>query len=369
LGFARELGKQNYDVTVIAASPNRKRGVEQRTVDHVTLVEMPDLFPGAGYDLWDTLNRMVWLRKRPFDIIHTFETRPVNIFPAIRTQKRTSAVLFTDWCDWFGRGGSVEQRKNPLLRNLLRPVETYFEEHYRIRADGATVINHVLKQKAVALGVNPEHILLLPNGANVTGIKPQDKAAARTRLGLPVDAPVFAYTGAVFADDARLMADAFKQIHISHPKARLLLIGYNNIALEQWLPDEARHAVIRTGPVSFHDLSGCIAAADIGWLPLRDNGANQGRFPMKLFDFMAASRPVVATDVADTGKLVQDKRAGLVSSDNPAAFAQATLNLIADKDGQQEMGQNGRFAVENEFAWPIVANQLDSFYQTILNKR
>lgn len=367
LYFAKELAKYNYDVTLVAVSPNHKNGVREQKLGNITLVEMPDLFPSSGYDLWDTLNRTVWLRKRQFDIVHAFETRPVNIIPALFTQKGNSPLLFTDWCDWFGRGGSVEQRKNPILRNLLRPVETYFEENFRAKADGTTVINHVLEQKAVALGIPAGKILHLPNGANVTEIKPQDKTTARNRLGLPNNAPILAYTGAIFLEDAQLMADAFKKVYLAHPQAKLLIIGYNNIEIEQLIP-EATQNIIRTGPVSFNDLTDYIAAADIGWLPLKNNGANQGRFPMKLFDFMAAGRPVVATDVADIGSLVRDKHVGLVSSDNPDAFTQATLRLIEDKDMQFEMGQNGRFVAENEFAWPVVTSQLEAFYQKILNE-
>ena len=202
LGFAKELAKYNYDVTLVAVSPNHKNGIRKQTVSNITLVEMPDLLPSTGYDLWDTLNRTVWLRKQQFDIVHAFETRPVNILPALLTQQKSiPSLLFTDWCDWFGRGGSVEQRRNPFLRKLLRPVETYFEENFRTSAVGTTVINHVLEQKALALGIPAEKILHLPNGANITEIKPQDKITVRNHLGLPNNVPILAYTGAIFLED------------------------------------------------------------------------------------------------------------------------------------------------------------------------
>jgi glycosyltransferase involved in cell wall biosynthesis len=367
LGFAQELAKQHYNSTVIAVSPNHKRGIREQKIGDVTLIETPDLYPRSGYDLWDILNRIVCLRKKRFDIIHAFETRPVNIFPALFSQKKDSSILVTDWCDWFGRGGSVEQRKNPVLRHFLRPIETYFEEGFRNKTDGTTVINTVLKRKAIALGIPPEKILHLPNGANVTEIKPQDKSSIRNHLGLPLDVPILAYTGAIFRGDAQLMANAFEKIYLAYPQAKLLLIGYNNVEIETWLP-EAKDGIIRTGQIPFNKLTDYIAAADIGWLPLMNTGANQGRFPMKLFDFMTAARPVVVTDVGDVGEFVQSKQVGLVASDETSAFVQATLKLIQNQELQLEMGGNGRFVAENELAWPIVTKKLDTFYQSILHK-
>ena len=111
------------------------------------------------------MKRIAWLGREDFDLVHAFEGRPVVLFPALFEKKR-GAKLIMDWCDWFGRGGSVEERPQPLVRWLLRPIETHFEEAYRHRADGTTVINAFLKEKAIGLGVDPATILLIQNGSD-----------------------------------------------------------------------------------------------------------------------------------------------------------------------------------------------------------
>lgn len=356
-----------YDVTYLAISRSRKTGFVERPYKGFTLVETPNLLP-VGYDPWDVLNRIRWLNGRTFDLIQTFESRPVVIFPALSLKRNLKVPLVMDWCDWFGRGGSVEERPNPLVRALMRPVETYFEETYRTRADGTTVINHVLRQKAIDLGVPAESILYLPNGANVTDFQPQNLRQVREKLGLPVDALILAYPGVIFQRDALLMAAAFEQIYQVCPTVRLLLIGYMNVEVERYLPTAAE-AVIRTGPLSdFSKVVDYIAASSIGWLTLKNSGANQGRFPLKAFDFMAAGRPLVSTNVADLGQMVREKQIGLVSADDPVELAQTTLKLMNDLALQEEMGRRGRQVVETEFAGPVVATKLDNYYQHILNK-
>ena len=370
LGLGQGLVARGHSVTLLAISPAARRGFHVRAEKGITVVETPDLLPGSlrsGWDLWDVVNRITWLRSRTFDLVHAFEGRPVALLPALYMQKARGLPLVMDWCDWFGRGGSVEERPNPIVRAALRPIETFFEESFRNMADGSTVINTVLRQKATELGVQPSRILLLPNGANVTEIDPGDRIDARRRLGLPLDAPLIAYTGAIFQRDALLMAKAFDQIHGKRPDSRLLLVGYCNVALERLV--RTPEAVIRTGPVSYQGLVENLVAADLGWLPLRNSGANRGRFPLKLSDFMAAGRPIVATDVGDLGALLRQEPIGRLAPDEPGALAEAVLSLLADEQEREQLGRNARQVAESKLAWSLMAERLEQFYLQIVGLR
>jgi glycosyltransferase involved in cell wall biosynthesis len=367
LGFAGELNRRNYEVIMVVAGRQRRWHSVEQTVNGVRLVEAPDLAPGTGYDLWAVAHRLLWLRKRPFDLIHAFETRPVNILPALYARNRYRIPLITDWCDWFGRGGSVEQRPGRIVRTVLRPIETFFEERYRVGAAGTTVINSVLYGKALALGVPPERLLLLPNGANVMEIRPAHRQTVRARLGLPQEAPILGYTGALFAEDACLMAAAFDLVQAQQPAARLLLIGYTNLPVESLVATPTH--VLRTGPVSSAELADYAAACDVGWLPLADNRANQGRFPMKVHDFMAAARPLIVSDVGDLGDFVRKWRIGAVAPATPGALAEAVLDALARPDELDRTGTRARQVAEEQFAWPQVAARLDCFYQEIIKRK
>ena len=360
LGFARELVRRHgYDVTLLAVAAARRRGFAERQVDGVQVVESPDLLPQSGYDLWDALQRVAWVRQRPFDLIHAFENRPVNILPALAARRQQQIPLFSDWCDWFGRGGSVEQRPNPLLRAALRPVETYLEEHFRPGMTGTTVINTILQQKALALGVPADRLLLLPNGADTEAIRPQARQTVRARLGLPEEALLLGYTGAMFQEDAALMAAAFEAIHGRFPQTRLLLIGYGTVAVEEMV--QARTAVLRTGPVSHQQLADYVAACDVGWLPLADNAANRGRFPMKVNDFLAAGRPLLVSDVGDLGDFVRQRQVGWAAQAEPAAMSDLVCRHLAASD-LDETGRRARHVAETELAWPVVTAKLAQFY-------
>jgi glycosyltransferase involved in cell wall biosynthesis len=225
------------------------------------------------------------------------------------------------------------------------------------------VICTLLEEKALRLGLQPQQVLLLPNGADIDIIHPQDRTEARRRLGLPQNIPLIAYTGAVFQRDADLMAATFQLILASRPDARLLLIGYTraNLNIEP-------NYVIKTGTLSRLQLADYLAACDLGWLPLQDSGANRGRFPMKFHDFIAAGRSIVATDVGDVGKAIKEASVGCVVPPDPIMLAQAVLHLLENSIARQQMEKHARFIAETKYAWPNLTAKLVDFYSQILNQ-
>jgi glycosyltransferase involved in cell wall biosynthesis len=368
LELARGLARRGHTLTVLSTSRERTFRLTTRPDNQsgVTLIETPDLTRGplrSGWDPYNVLARVAWQRNQHFDLVHAFESRPTAIYPALTWQRR-GAKLVMDWCDWFGRGGSVEERPNPIIRTILRPVETYFEEHFRTRATGTTVINSVLRQRAIDLGVPPYTILHLPNGSDVDRLRPVPRDEARCRLGWPLDVPIIGYIGAIFWRDAHLMAQAFNLIRQREPRARLLLAGYFNIEIEKLVT--APEDVVRSGHIDYDQISLYLSACDVCWLPLCNSGANRGRFPLKLNDYMAVGRAVVTTAVGDVTELIERGQFGTACGDEPAELAEHVLALLHDRDRCELMGRYGRERAVKEFHWDQIAERLARFYQQVL---
>ncbi|MGD8807785.1 MAG: glycosyltransferase family 4 protein [Chloroflexota bacterium] len=367
-GLGQELAARGHQITLLGAGPVGQKGVELKRSDNFIQVTVPSLFSateGSGYDPGDTLRRVYWLWSNPerHDLVHAFESRPSCLLPAWLSRHR-GAFFVSDWCDWFGRGGSVEQRPKGVVRALLRPVETALEEGSRPRAHGVTVINQTLHQRAHDLGVDDNHILLLPNGAYIDDFQPIDRTDVRRRLGLQPDVPIIAYTGALFDSGADLMAAAFERIKRELPEAQLLLIGYTNLDLKPKVRDP--ESVITTGQVSFQTLVEYVSASTIGWVPLADNAANAGRFPMKVNDFMASGRAVVVTDVGDLGDVVRQHGIGLVARADPDSVAEQAIRLLKDEALRRPIEENARHVAETVFAWPKIVDRLEEFYFRLL---
>ncbi len=365
--FSRQLAARGNQVTLVATSPQNKLHFSVSQESGFELVQSPDLLSGmlrSGYDPWNTLRRMAWLRNRKYDIVHAIEARPTVLYPARLAARLSGAPLIFDWADWFGHGGSVEERRNPILRNFLRPLETYFEEHYRPLAAGNTVINSILYQRAVALGIDPSKILLLPNGSDTQRIRPLPQAEARVQSKLPLEAKIIGYMGTIFKRDAEFLAEAFDQLQALVPQTRLLVIGRCPIDLRKLVnhPD----LIQQIGIVTDRELVTLLACCDLFWLPLTDTAANRGRTPLKYSDYLAAGRPIVATAVGEISQIFKQGEVGLLTPPDPESFARTTAELLHDPDRMLAMGIAARTMAESDYTWDHLASGLFNFYTQTL---
>jgi len=362
--FAKHLSLLGNQVSLISTSPSSHLTLTERKTDGISLIEAPDFFSGklrSGWDPWATIRRIMWVNKKKFDIIHSFESRPVVIYPALKA-KEYGAILIMDWCDFFGKGGSVEVRTNVLIKTFLRPFETYYENHFRKFANGTTVVNSFLKQKSESLGVNPNTIKIVYNGCD-TKIKLLDKKTARDLLGFSLDVPLIGFSGGLHEGDARFMARAINNLQ-NHLNSKIILAGKFNRCIEKYIGNP--NAVIRTGSIANDKLFLILSACDVCWLPLQDNDTNRGRLPMKLNNYMSVGRPTISTNVGDLEKLIKENKLGIVTPCNPDLFAEETINLLLDPQKLEYFGNSARHAAETVFNWETTTSDLYSFYKIFL---
>lgn len=361
--LAKSLSDFGHDLTLFASDLSSKK-FQEKSDGNISVVTFPSLVHGSlqsGWDVYETIKRIQWLRGKKFDIVHAFEARPNVIYPALYAKKR-GAALFTDWADWFGKGGSVEERPNRILKTLLRPVETYYEEHFRKLARGNTVICSTLYKKAKKLGIDKDNILLLRNGLNNSALNPIDKEIARNSLNLPRDNFFIGYVGSSFPRDVKLMQESFACVKVKIPQTKLLHIGRSNYSVE------SDASVINTGNVDAQRLNQYLNACDLFWLPLTDSNANRGRFPIKLSDYLSVGRPIIATAVGDIKEFIEENKIGLTADDNPQAIAEAVVMLYENRAMAETHSQNAlRMANTYAYSWQKSAKDLESFYVRLIS--
>lgn len=90
--------------------------------------------------------------------------------------------------------------------------------------------------------------------------------------------------------------------------------------------------------------------------------------PNKMFEYMSAGIPVIASDFPLWREIIQGNACGLlVDPLNPAAIAQAIDYLVSNPAEAQRMGANGRKAVNEHYNWAIEEKKLFNFYEFMLN--
>jgi glycosyltransferase involved in cell wall biosynthesis len=88
--------------------------------------------------------------------------------------------------------------------------------------------------------------------------------------------------------------------------------------------------------------------------------------PIKLFEYMSAGVPVIASDFPLWREIIDDANCGLcVDPSDPAAIVQAIDYLRSHPELARQMGRNGRRAIETRYRWDCEADKLAALYREI----
>jgi glycosyltransferase involved in cell wall biosynthesis len=95
-----------------------------------------------------------------------------------------------------------------------------------------------------------------------------------------------------------------------------------------------------------------------------------GCSPIKLYEGLAAGRPVIASDMPGVGNVVDDAGGGVIVPPGDAgAVAEAVASLTADRDAADAMGSRAREAAVREHSWHARARATDAFLLDLLSAR
>lgn len=361
--FARCLVKQGHEVTLLSISPRNRMSFSERLVDGVRVIETPDCFWGSarsGWDPWDALRRVLFVRGQRWDLVHAFDSRPAVVVPALALRNAGVPVVM-DWADWWGRGGTLEVRQaGNRWRRLIRPIETFFEEAYRTTVDATTVVSRALRNRAMTLGVRPDTIAQIPGGCDIEGLLPRSKTECREALGIPQSTPLIGYLGILSLPDALLFFETCRSIGQIRPDCRFVMIGNHRSRVPRI------DGLIETGFVAHTLMATWLGACDILMLPLKNTIASRARWPSKFNDYLAAGRPVISTAVSDVVDFFTTHDIGRCAVDEPLALATAAVEMLGDPAALQRNGDNARLLAESELAWPVLTNRLEAHYARLL---
>ena len=107
--------------------------------------------------------------------------------------------------------------------------------------------------------------------------------------------------------------------------------------------------------------------SSVGLVTLQHTKSYQDSLPVKMFEYMSAGLPIVASNFDYWKELLSKYNCAIfVDPNNPSEIAEAITYLLNDRNLAKKMGLNGRFAVQEKFNWTDEYNKLEIFYKNIL---
>ncbi len=249
------------------------------------------------------------------------------------------------------------------------PVKTRFRRAMYRRAARVVVVSERLASLVAArTGLSADRIAVVPNGVDPGKFAPIDAADARRRLGLPA-APWIVYVGNLVPwQGLETALRAMPLILEQNPEARFAIVGDGMLrgSLEEIVRNlRVDHAIVMTGAVGHECVPVYLSAATVCVAPFtRGRNEGIGLSPLKIFEYMACARPVVASAISGVTALFERSGGGVVvPPDNPEAFAQAVSRMLSHPDQARRMGERGRRFAIAECTWAKTAERVEHVLQ------
>jgi len=253
-----------------------------------------------------------------------------------------------------------EAYRGLVLKRLTRTLERRILRG----ADRVFIVSAGLRRFARALGVRDERVEVLPNGVDLERFHPgRDGSSVRRALGWD-ESFVVGFAGTLKAwHGTEILVDAFARLHAARPRARLLLVGHGPMrkSLEKRLARAGLSGVAHfTGEVTHEAVADHLAAADVLVAPYTPSE----RFyfsPLKLYEYMALGKPVVASDIGQLAEVLDPGANALLVPPGDVEALEAALERL-ERDpalAHRLAGEAARTARENH-SWARNAHRIMS---------
>ena len=228
-----------------------------------------------------------------------------------------------------------------LYRALDRITAKLYRESSKVVA-----VTESFRKELVARGVPDEKIAVVLNGVDTDFFRPDIEPSAEITSDERFrDRFIVSYIGThgmahaleTFLEAARLLKDE-KRIHLLTVGGGAHLDDLRQQAREMDLDN-----ITLLGPRPWSEMPAFLRASDVSIVHLSDSPLFRTVIPSKMFEVMAAGRPIIMGVKGEAASILNEAQAGLaIQPESPEEMRDAILALYTDPSKCRQLGDNGR---------------------------
>jgi glycosyltransferase involved in cell wall biosynthesis len=364
-GFVRALAELGHDVTVVATSAGGKTAGAKTVPVPVAPWNRALARPIAGINAAFGRTR----REHP-DLVRILHDRTSRRVLDRCARSLHPEVIYERSSLWGTAGAAVAARHRvPLVlevnapladeqerfRGLSFPALARFTERRVWRsASLVVVVSEILGRHLESAGVPPHRILVAPNGVDPGIFHPAaDGKQVRARLGIGGKFVIGATGTFKPWHGMDLLVEAFRHICSQGVPAHLLLVGdgpgRDRLAREV-RRSELEHLVSFTGNVAHEEIPAYLAAMDVA-VAASPRLDEQYFSPLKLFEYMATARAIVASRSGQAPQVLTDGVSALLFEPGDTIGLGRSIRRLYDDPALAERLRQGAAAASRAYTW------------------
>jgi glycosyltransferase involved in cell wall biosynthesis len=258
----------------------------------------------------------------------------------------------------------IKRTRSQIFVGIAKRIEQFVFN----KADAIIVVSQFLKEHITGMGIENSRIHVIPNGVDTKTFNPQVPLQTGLKETInPNHKTVIGFTGSfVKWHNFAFLLETFSEILKEYgERVILLLVGDGPMRNEIEASLEAlnlHNHVYLTGSVGHSSIPAYLQLMDICIIP----HSNEFRSPIKLFEYMAMGKAVVACDAPPIKAVIEDGKNGLLFQANvKASLKEAVFLLLNDASKRNEIGRNAFHAAIEKYLWKNNANKIIDIYAAI----
>lgn len=264
----------------------------------------------------------------------------------------------------------IQKGKPDFLYRLIAKCNASIKVYSMKKADLVLPTTRWFEEELVKKGIPASKLMPFPNGVDIASFSNQNGGNIREKYALS-DSKLITYIGTLGKTrDLGTLIQAFSKVKKGKGNVKLLMVGEgsdeeNLKSLAQELGMEGD--VIFAGQVPQAEVPNFIATSDIGVSPVPPLSFYKMSSPIKLFEYMAMAKPVVASEeIPEHKEVLEQSGGGILVPFTPEGFAHAIIQLLDNPQKAVEMGQSGRVWVVKNRSYETLARRLEEKYVELL---
>lgn len=250
-----------------------------------------------------------------------------------------------------------------LLGKILNSHRQWlaYEKKYANLADGLIVVAPEMQERLRKRGVENENTIIVPNTSK------KDTFQILKEIEPDPEFLTMLYTGGLTRHrGVQVVIEGLRQMKL-HENFRFWIVGSGRF--EQELRDLVKKAGLENQVEFFgwqpqEKVFEFIMKSDITLIPHLKSEHTDNTSPNKIFHYMLAQKPVLASDCNYLKRILNAANCGLIYQNNSSEdFARQLKEMIDSPDKRKIWGENGLKAVKNEYNWELTSRQLPVLYQ------
>ena len=381
IGIASYITNFGHEVTWILSSEEKKE-VQETVFNDVRIFTVPCRYKSKGFLRF--ISKALYAFRRMRFVFKNFKQEKYNMvfgregifdgFLALYIQKRYNVPFVFEMTNPIEQAWEIRKirLKHKWFWYFISKIEAYLTMHILHTADFVLPTTRWMMEDFAKKGIEKSKMMPYPNGIDLRRFLNANGEEIRKRYGLE-DSKVVIYVGTM--DKARyldVLIHAFSKVKTNNKNVKLLMVGdgTDKSNLERLANDLGiKHDIIFTGQVYFDEIPNYIVAADIGVSPVPPLDFYKLSSPIKMFEYMAMGKPVVANEeIPEQKEVIEEGEGGILVKFEAESFSNGIIKLLDNPEMAKEMGRMGQEWVVKNRSYEVLAHRLEGRFFELLRK-